>query len=189
MRSFLPGLLLLTACGTAAPPPCGEGAPDGCEVRDGESCWFGEIPDRERQVGGRWTEETTKYGMYSTPTCDYFGATACPDANSFIVTSVPGSAFYVDGVLTLWEGTRFTVSAYDVVTQERVAFGEVTPWTQAPGCARRWYGDRASFPCMERAYALAMEAMPSCMADAECDYCACRVNEITDDTAPDCVQP
>ena len=208
MRCLLPSLLL-AACAsgtvdapddgteTAAPTdvgtasPCGEGAPAGCE-RVGSTCMSSTFPPSP-VTDWHFTDEDIRIRMLGGPTCGYFGVTACEDARFIAYTSVSENSVIYNGMLVQQdneEGPGYVgVLVLDAATRERVASGVFDAFLDVGRCSRWLYGERDAFSCLEAAYQRAVQTMPSCMADVTCDYCACRVNEVTDATSPDCVQP
>jgi len=174
-----------TDVGTAS--PCGEGAPEGCE-RVGNTCAVPYLPPGEA-TDRDFTDEDIRIRMLWGPTCGYFGATTCDDPRFFAVTTVLGDVGVESGLLVQEENGAVGIDVWDVLTRELVATGSVLPRHDGR-CTHWWYGDPQAFGCMGAAYERALLTMPSsCTVDVTCDYCACRVNEVTDATSPDCVQP
>jgi len=174
-----------TDVGTAS--PCGEGAPEGC-VRVGDTCMVSFIPAGVG-TGGRTADEVIRMSLEGTASCGYVGATVCVDPRFFAFTLYDQATSLRDGVLVQREGGAVVVYMWDAQTGEQVAEGGFALPPPDGGCARWWFGAPDTYACLEETYQRAAQRVPSCTGDVTCDFCACRVNEVTDATSPGCVQP
>jgi len=198
-------LFLVGACasGTVAPPdtgtetavpvdvgtesPCGPGSPEGCE-RVGNTCMSPAFPPYVPR-DNTFSDEEIYYFLMSAPSCGYVGVTMCEDPSYFAFIAVSEMADIQRGMIVQEDAGVAGVDVWNVLTRERVAFGIFDGFPADGGCTRRLYGDSAMYGCLEAAYQQALLTVPTCAADVTCDFCACRVNEVTDATSPDCVQP